>query len=68
MLLPTRRQNAQVQLTDMQGRTLQSVSVPPDYSGRYFSISTQDLPNGAYLVSYTSEGKIVGTAKVVVQH
>jgi len=68
ILLPTRRLQAQVQVIDMQGRTLQSVSVPPDYSGRYFSISTHDLPSGAYLVSYVSEGKIVGTAKVVVQH
>lgn len=68
VLLPSRRQNAQVQVTDIAGRTLKSVPIPPHHNQRYFSIATDDLPNGAYVVSYVAEGKLWGAAKVVVQH
>ena len=62
-------QNATLQITDLQGRVVKTITyTTASFGGGKGEASTHDLPNGMYLVSYTQQGLLLGRAKMVVQH
>ena len=62
-------QNATLQITDLQGRVVKTITyTTASFGGGKGEASTHDLPNGMYLISYTQQGLLIGRAKVVVQH
>ena len=70
VLLPNllERKNATLQLIDLQGRVLKSATLPTTTNSPFVSLSTTDLPNGMYVLTYTVLGVVQNRAKVVVNH
>ena len=66
VLLPNTTKNATLQITDLQGRVVKTIT--PSFGGGKGEASTHDLPNGMYLVSYTVAGKQAITAKLIIVH
>ena len=62
-------QNATLQITDLQGRVVKTITyTTASFGGGKGEASTHDLPNGMYLISYTQQGLLLGRAKMIVQH
>ena len=61
--------NATLQITDLQGRVVKTIThITSSFEGGKGEVSTHDLPNGMYLVSYTVAGKQAITAKLIIVH
>ena len=69
VLLPSspNRKSASLQIIDLQGRVLYSATLPPTNSP-FVSLSTADLPNGMYVLTYTVSGVVQNRAKVLINH
>ena len=70
VLLPSssNRQSASLQIIDLQGRVLHSANLPTTVTSPFVSLSTANLPNGMYVLTYTVLGVVQNRAKVVVNH
>lgn len=70
VLLPSssNRKSASLQIIDLQGRVLHSANLPATATSPFVSLSTANLPNGMYVLTYTVLGVVQNRAKVVVNH